>query len=224
MVKVERITHPISLVQNSRTWTQELLDQIQICGDYKKVDSSYKNRYNKPDIKTALENMYGEKCCYCESHIGAQTYGQIEHRQPKHEFPDQAFNWNNLHWSCQVCNTNKGKYWSPAAPILDAAVDTVESHLDFDLETCEIIPKNNSTRATTTIRHAKLNRPALIKARQRLLREITILLQRLQATESAEDREYYRLQLDSLTVNDPANGDIAVHSLFIRTLLHKLAT
>jgi uncharacterized protein (TIGR02646 family) len=219
MVKVERTSEPQILVQNASTWTQELEEQIRLQGEFKKVPDRFIKRYNHEEIKAALEKMYGEKCCYCEGHISECSYGHIEHRMPKSRFPSQTFAWENLHWSCEVCNNTKGEKWSDAAPILDATVDDVEEHFDFDFENCTILPKNNSVRAQTTIEHADLNRPGLIKARKRLKNRIIGILLHAQSTASPEVQAYCRRELESLTINDPDNGAIAEHSLFVKRLL-----
>lgn len=219
MVKVERVPEPQSLLRNGADWTRALVEQIGLSGDFSSVPSRYKDLYNQDDVKDSLETMYGEKCCYCEGHIGVCSYEHIEHRMPKSKFPNVAFTWGNLHWSCQICNVKKGDKWSEGAPILDPAVDDPDEHLEYDLESCKILPKNNSVRAQTTIDHTNLNRPKLVEARKRLKRRVTILLLQASNTKSPEDQEFYRSQIRELTCNDPANGQIAQHSMFVKKLL-----
>ncbi|ARU60734.1 TIGR02646 family protein [Tumebacillus avium] len=218
MVKVNRTAEPQSLVQNAVAWRNELLNQIQVNGTFSAVPDRYKNLYNQADVKAALETMYGEKCCYCEGIIGECSYGNIEHLKPKSRFHDLTFAWGNLHWCCPVCNNKKRDKWNSADPILDPTVDDPDDHLEFDLVNCKIRPKNSS-RAQTTIEHAKLNRPELVVKRKRLKTRILRILMQAESSTSQQDRDFYRQELLRLAVNDPANGDIAEHSLFVRALL-----
>ena len=83
MRKVTRGPQPDSLKKHAIQWTKDLLAEIKRTGDYAKVDSSYKTKYNQEDVKDALKKMYKNRCCYCESLLGIQTYGRIEHLRPK---------------------------------------------------------------------------------------------------------------------------------------------
>jgi uncharacterized protein (TIGR02646 family) len=222
MVKVERTAEPQSLRVNGSTWTRELKEQIELQGEFSKVAPRYKNRYKQKDVRISLEEMYGEKCCYCEGHIGVCSYEHIEHRMPKKEFTEKAFSWDNLHWSCQICNTSKDDKWNESAPILDPAVDDPLEHLEFDLQACKILPKNNSARAKTTIDHANLNRHKLVEARKRLKRRVLGLIVQAKSTTNQEVRDFIYRELERLTMNDPRNGDIAQHSMFVKKLLDDL--
>lgn len=119
--------------------------------------------------------MYHNHCCYCESIIGKDyaTYGRIEHLKPKSKFPSSCFDWNNLHWSCEVCNSSyKKDNWDYAHPILDPCIDDISNHLYLDTSTGEYKEKNSSPRGSTTIKHTGLNRTGLVKARRAKLIEL----------------------------------------------------
>lgn len=111
MRKVKRPEIPRSLVVNAAQWTEDLMNEIDKMGSYSKVDSEFKEKYRQNDVKDALEKMYTCHCCYCESIIGLSTYGRIEHLKPKSltEFHKYSFDWNNLHWCCEICNTSYKK-------------------------------------------------------------------------------------------------------------------
>ena len=111
MRNVTRTTIPSSLSTNATTWTNDLLSEITRAGSFAKANKSYKEKYRQEDIKESLAKMYNNHCCYCESIIGKEyaTYGRIEHLKPKSIFPMNCFEWNNLHWSCEVCNTSYKK-------------------------------------------------------------------------------------------------------------------
>lgn len=111
MRKVRRLPHPESLKNHSVRWTEELMEEIKKQGAYAKVDDSFKNKYRQDDVKETLEEMYKGHCCYCESIVGTSSYGRIEHLKPKSlpAFYQCSFDWDNLHWCCEVCNTSYKK-------------------------------------------------------------------------------------------------------------------
>ena len=177
MRKVTRTKIPNSLATNSCTWTCELLTEIGKKGTFDKVDDSFKNKYRQEDIKESLAKMYNNHCCYCESIIGKDyaTYGRIEHLKPKSIFPQNCYDWNNLHWSCEVCNTSyKGTNWNSVNPILDPCCDIIETHLVLNLTTGMYDEDKSSARGKTTINHTGMNREGLVKARRNKLLELAM--------------------------------------------------
>ncbi|MDX2510310.1 MAG: hypothetical protein QNK28_12255, partial [Desulfobacterales bacterium] len=57
-------------------------------------NSTKKYRYRHPDIKTTLKNETGYKCVYCESKIGHNTPGDIEHKIPSSKHIEFHFYWD----------------------------------------------------------------------------------------------------------------------------------
>ncbi len=177
MRNVTRTSTPKSLASNSVEWTNELINEIGKKGSFDKVDDSYKNKYRQEDIKEALAKMYNNHCCYCESIIGKDyaTYGRIEHLKPRSIFPQNCYEWNNLHWACEVCNTSyKRTQWDAINPILDPCKDMISAHLVFDKSTGRYDEDKSSSRGKTTIKHAGLNRDGLAAARQSKLLELAM--------------------------------------------------
>lgn len=104
--------------------------------------------------------------------IGIQTYGRIEHLRPKSlpQFFSQTYEWNNLHWSCEICNTSyKRAKWNESNPILDPSKDDIPLFLALDFATGEYYAIDNNERALTTIHDAGLNRKKLVTARRKLM-------------------------------------------------------
>lgn len=102
--------------------------------------------------------------------LGKQTYEHIEHLKPKSLFPDECFEWSNLHLSCQIYNVSyKKDKWDVDAPILSPTLDIIEDYLTVNLNTAEIIAIDGNKRALTTINHTGLNREGLIEARLKLI-------------------------------------------------------
>ena len=178
---------PDILKRNSKRWTKNLLDAREK-GDKEAIRRA-KRKYNKQEIREALEEMYSELCCYCETLLGVAGFGRIEHRRPMNKFPQDAFNWNNLHWACEICNNSKGDKWDYNNPILDPTVDIdiIPTHIEIvhDVKTNKFRHKTDSGK--TTIEHANLNRPKLAKARYEIYNKALKLKRKLDRVEESLD-------------------------------------
>ncbi len=201
MKKVNRSVIPDSLRINGGKWTADLLAAVQQTGEFSKVSSSLKSNYNQPDVKAALEKMYSGKCCYCERYLGIDSYEHIEHRKPKGlpQFHHLTYEWNNLHWCCQMCNMAKRNQWDDEYPILDPAVEDPKEHVTFNIITGEIAPIQNQKRGETTIKHADLNRDKLVRARERISQKVIKTIVRAKSTPTPEDEAFYKESLLELT-------------------------
>lgn len=168
---------PRSLTKYGEKWTKKLLDAIEEAkrNDTKVPDRFY-NKYKKDDVLDALKRMYGDKdfsyCCYCESIINDVSYEQIEHRMPKRKtldkYPENTYDWENLHLACGICNGHKDNKYDENEPILDAAVDDIEQHMGYKLKPQGVYRETLSPRGITTVEHADLDRPALLKVRMKI--------------------------------------------------------
>lgn len=175
MRTVKRTDKPKSLALHGEQWTRELLNEIEEKGDYSKVGAKFKDKYRQKDVKEALEKMYANHCCYCESIIGVSTYGRIEHLKPKSlpQFYKDTFEWDNLHWCCEICNTSyKKAKWDFEYPILDPSSDQIDGHLKLNLQTGIYEEIGEDLRAKTTIEHTGMNRETLVKARRKMIQRI----------------------------------------------------
>ena len=124
-------------------------------------------------VKKALNDMYNGYCCYCEGKTGKVDYPHIEHRKPRKPFPEDTYDWDNLHLSCVICNTEKGKKWNEIYPILDAVRDIpLSEHFSYNIDDAGIyvIPRTN--RGKTTRQHTDLNRDKLLAVRAKLCSKI----------------------------------------------------
>ena len=157
------------------------------------------NRYNKADVRRALENMYAQLCCYCESRVGIAGYPSIEHRQPKKCYPEVTFDWNNLHLACQVCNSSKGAKWDVCYPILDSAQDTILQHLGYRIGSGGPKRWPKSRRGETTIDHAKLNRQKLLDVRTEIAHSALRVIAVLKNDSNSPAAEWIREQLQEQT-------------------------
>ena len=66
MRKIKKTPKPQVLIDHAKEWTTEYCACLN-AGN--KPSDTVANRYNHPEIKTALEKETHEKCAYCESKI-----------------------------------------------------------------------------------------------------------------------------------------------------------
>lgn len=149
--------------------------------------------YNDATVKQQLRNDQHQKCCYCESLFTDTSYGDVEHFRPKAGYQQEwkgplhkpgyywlAYDWNNLFFSCQLCNQEfKGNYFplindssarakshtdviNQEQPLLlNPAVDNPEDHLTFVKDAIAAVDE----RGKESIKAFGLDRPDLIKSR-----------------------------------------------------------
>ena len=164
MRNVKRLSKPVSLKNNAVGWTKDLLSKIEECKHNKtEVPDAFYNHYNQSDVKERLKEMYNSLCCYCEGRTGVVEFGHIEHRKPKKKFPEDTYNWDNLHLVCTRCNTMKGEKYSGKYPILDAVIDKIPKHLTYKVDRRGVWPKSRTKRGETTVWHTDLTDEKLRK-------------------------------------------------------------
>lgn len=163
MRNVTRPRIPSVLSEKGKTWTKELLTELSKRGggDKKKIKALKKN-YAHKDVRAALKKMY-KFCCYCESQVRHVTVDHIEHRKPQAKFPEDTFEWENLHLACPNCNRAKSDQWDEGNPILDAVNDLpITDHLVYR----KFHRHPLTMRGKTTRDHADLNREELFEPRE----------------------------------------------------------
>lgn len=121
MRRLTKLPVPTVLAANCAAWL----------GDYlaDKDSATKRTRYRHPDIKQAIREETGWKCVYCESKLGHNTPGDIEHKVPSSRNDQLHFEWANLTSACTECNRRKNDYFEPEAAFLDPYVDDVEACL-----------------------------------------------------------------------------------------------
>jgi len=176
-----------------------------------RVHAFDKGIYGHGLVKGVLEAAQFGKCCYCEIKFRAASPGDVEHFRPKTEVrqgrgqPAErpgyywlAYSWDNLFFSCPICNrSNKKNFFPLAKPIARARIhtdnlaseqplllnpagpDDPRNHIHFHRE----IPVGVTSKGRRTIEILKLDRPALneerlvIANRLNMLRKIVAIQQ-----------------------------------------------
>lgn len=171
MKNVIRTPIPESLRKKSARWKKTLLTKIaEMHGDVSSVPGTFFKKYNQQDVKDSLKKMYNQCCCYCEGPVGVVDFPHIEHKKPKKIFPEETYEWDNLHLACEQCNVPKGDQYDNQNPILDSVEDNpISDHLTYDIAGVGVWRIARTQRGSTTINHTCLNRDGLKTARAEVL-------------------------------------------------------
>lgn len=178
---------PKVLKKNGTNWTINLLISInQYNSDPTKENKNAKenaeSKYNHPEVKKALKDMFSGKCAYCESYVLHIDYGDIEHFAPKSIYPHLCYDWDNLLLSCGICNgpsfkgnkypteTQNGPFVNPTK---EDPNEFFEYIYDYEVGIALIKPKNH--RGATTEIDLGLNRVELVKNRSEKLKKIVLI-------------------------------------------------
>jgi 5-methylcytosine-specific restriction endonuclease McrA len=111
MRNLKKVPTPKILEDNVAAWLAEYLAD--------KANPTKRYRYRNDDIKGALRDETGFKCIYCESKIGHNTPGDVEHKIPSSKVPEEHFTWTNLTIACTECNRRKNDYYETDEGFLD---------------------------------------------------------------------------------------------------------
>ncbi|MBU0823408.1 MAG: HNH endonuclease [Alphaproteobacteria bacterium] len=112
---------PQVLTENKNEWQAAYLAD--------KGNATARYRYRHPEIKNSLLTETGHKCIYCESKIGHNTPGDVEHKAPSSLYEYLHFDWTNLTIACTECNRRKGAYDTVSDPFLDPYLPDIEARI-----------------------------------------------------------------------------------------------
>lgn len=110
MINVERGDEPKVLRRYGVRWRDHLLRLKADPTATKRQIKRAESKYNHPEVKAALQEMFASKCAYCEHATSVGAYGNIEHFRPKALYPELTFVWSNLLFSCAICNNAPHKH------------------------------------------------------------------------------------------------------------------
>ncbi len=160
--------------------------------------------YGNKIIKEALKKAQNDKCCFCESKVSHISYGDVEHFRPKvaykqnetddYQYPGYfwlAYDWDNLMFSCQICNQRHKKNLFPLKNVskrdvknqnikyeetlfIDPTKENPEQWISFD--NAFIKSRNNLEKGETTITTLGLKRNELWERRNDKYKLISSLI------------------------------------------------
>ena len=189
MRKLIKVEPPEILKRLGPEWLRDFLQQP--------ANQTRRFRYRHEDIKTRLKEETSGKCVYCESKIGHNTPGDVEHILPVSRCNKKLFVWENLTIACTECNRRKGAYYDPNCSFMDPYLDDVEERI---LHYGPIVSwRTGDVRAEVTVKRLELNsatRIELITRKIERIDEVKHLMERIVTVAEPTLKKLLRLQLD----------------------------
>ena len=156
MHKVKRNKAPETLIKKQKA---------TIITEYNKDDWKLTNK-ERIDLLEALCDMYSGCCAYCESSLNITSSPRIDHFRPRNVFPQLTFEYNNLNYSCEMCNRNKSDLWDDA--YFCPSEEDPEKHIKFQgLLACKL-----DDRGQKMIDLLKLNEAKRLKLKEKTYEEM----------------------------------------------------
>lgn len=191
MRRLAKLPVPAVLATNGASWLAEFLADPS--------SNTHRTRYRHNEIKETLRTETGWKCVYCESKIGHNTPGDVEHKVPTSKKQELHFVWENLTIACTECNRRKNDYYDEAEEFLDPYVDDVEACL-IHLGPL-VFWQPGHTRAEISVRTLDLDsgkRRALFERKRETLEKARSLLDLVKATSTELLRRLRQDELDRM--------------------------
>ena len=178
--------------------------------------------YGHQTVKDNLISIQKDKCCFCERKVSAGEPGHIEHYRPKGGYKKDditkiikpgyywlAYEFENLFFSCNRCNTSYKKNYFPLSdetkratnhtksitledPLIISPAQNAQTHLLYKRE--KLKAKNKSIKGKETIKRTGLNRKALSNERLEylLLLDTLAKVARGAGSETQEAKDHFK--------------------------------
>lgn len=216
MIKICRknITEPSKLSAEGkieRVSNEKKYDEGQ--RDFSFESSIYGNR---EEVKSVLKKTQHNKCAFCESVLVSVAHGDVEHFRPKGDWKQHlnqkelikpgyywlAYEWENLLFSCQICNQSYKKNYFPLKDpdnralshhmdiqneerlLINPLIDDPEKHITFNQHIIQEI----TIEGKKTIEVCGIDRPDLNLERERVYSDIPILLNIIEEYNATKDQ------------------------------------
>lgn len=206
MRRLTKLPEPDELKQNRQYWEE----MVSTSGsDY------YKTKYRQPSIKQRLTEETANKCVYCESKIGHNTPGDVEHKIPVSIAPEKRFDWHNLTIACTECNRRKNDYYDAIKPFVDPYNYDVES-LIHHIGPC-VFAQPGEVAVETSVRILELGdiekRLQLFYRKSDVIKAVTHLMNRIVSMDSNPLRDLLLEELKGMAAPK------AEYSAMVRAIL-----
>lgn len=217
MINVDRtqiaIPRKISDLIANQSELRNEIDEVRRTGKIKK------GIYRDNTVETALITLYQNVCFLCQKKLDSGY--DVEHFLPWHpNYPERAYDWNNLHQSCKRCNSKKRKViykvQNKSGGVADILLlDPSDPNVDVE-QLIFFCPKTNKAVATVggDTKVAKtvefLNEADILSERQAHWISLTnlVLDDRWLPTYSLLKQEYRDYQNITLNLANPTDRDI----------------
>lgn len=178
----------------------------------------YKVKYRSVPIKRCLMEETKSKCAYCESKVGHNTPGDVEHKVPVSVQEIGRFAWDNLTIACTECNRRKCDYFDRAKPFADPYAHDVETNF-IHVGPC-VFPKPGDETAEVTVRVLELGevdrRQQLFSRKVTVIKAVQNLMARIVEAKSGPLQEL--LIADLRAMAEP----VAEYSAMVRAILQTI--
>jgi len=186
MRKQYRPEQPLFLQENAAKWNARWAERKKQKPNTTFTWSQFTGVSVREHLRPTLYEMNQGHCSFCDSFpLGTSSTEPIEHFRPKSkpEFYHLAYDWGNLYYCCELCNSTKGEQWHDELLAPDSDDYRFEQYFEFDFTTGEIQPnskasKADQARARVTIDMYGLNIKARPLRRRTTLRQWTNLSER----------------------------------------------
>lgn len=182
----------------------------------------------KSEIRSALLNMQGHRCAYCERRTGDdRDDGHIEHFRNQAQHTDLQCDWTNMFWSCndeKTCGKHKDKCTRQSGPlkcfdpadIVNPANEDPENFLlfvsDGTIRPVEGLSDLDLHRVNETLRIFQLNAsPLLRKSREDAVKPYIRTIELLSEMDSSAVVKYIEKEREEV---DKAPFSAAIKAFF----------
>ncbi len=150
MRQATRPATPVVLIENAEKWNQQWAalraSNPSAAFQWYTVDG----RTVRDWILADLSNMTSGHCSFCDTFPladRASGEGSVEHFRPKHrtEFHLLAYDWANLYFCCDQCQSNKGDQWDDLLLAPDHSGYEFHRYFAFDFTTGAIVASPSAT-------------------------------------------------------------------------------
>lgn len=139
---VDRGPKPKGLEQYHRNNTPRWVKYYKQGSGKKPTDSHWRK------FRGILKESFSGLCGYCET----RCTGEVDHFQPKSEFPEKVYEWSNWIFSCHDCNNSKSDKWPDEGyvdPCARIPSSRPENYFEFDFKNGDILPKTSLSSTDT---------------------------------------------------------------------------
>ncbi|ORM63348.1 hypothetical protein PRCB_09945 [Pantoea rodasii] len=172
MFKLERGSWPCCLEEHQQDWTARY---IVARSQNPAARFRWFSEACYHAVRTALLEMTQHHCAFCDGFIGSESRETLEHFKPKSQFPESAFDWENLFPCCDMCQSQKREKYHAALIKPDRPDYDFDDYFicNFDNGEVAVAPDRlaeNQHAAAITLETYGLNLPMRKKERLRQLR------------------------------------------------------
>ena len=199
---------PKILVEKGAKWTLQWIDLRENNANANFPWYSSDKKSAREWLLPQLRAMTAGHCSFCDAFpLEGQANEPIEHFRPKSKFLSLAYEWGNLYYCCEKCQSSKGEQWSDDLLAPDVAGYCWSDWFEFDYTTGHVRPNafadaHSQNRTNVTIRLYGLGSRERARRRILELKKWTSTDSQARSINDFSDRDY-------LERNNPEKSSVA---------------